>query len=152
MAKDAKGGKDFKKLLPDKDDQIILDGDTNFTEQGGFPYLSEANLKKVKKMKNGTVSEAFLDDATGYYVLLKMVNNNSDEAYKTACDNAIKTAQDEAFKTWYEKEQEAYKIEINSDIWSDVTIGTVTTDIVTLEDLQEMMEEDSSGAKGSSEE
>ena len=84
--------------------------------------------------------------------MLKMVNNNSDEAYKTACDNAIKTAQDEAFKTWYEKEQEAYKIEINSDIWSDVTIGTVTTDIVTLEDLQEMMEEDSSGAKGSSEE
>lgn len=152
MAKDAKGGKDFKKLLPDKDDQIILDDDTNFTEQGGFPYLSEANLKKVKKMKNGSVSEAFLDDATGYYVLLKMVNNNSDEAYKTACDNAIKTAQDEAFKTWYEKEQEAYKIEINSDIWSDVTIGTVTTDIVTLEDLQEMMEEDSSGAKGSSEE
>lgn len=149
MAKDAKGGKDFTKLS-EKDDQITLDDDTNFTEQGGFPYLSEANLKKVKKMKNGSVSEAFLDDDTGYYVLMKMIDNNSDEAYKTACDNAITTAQNEAYNTWYEKEQEAYKIEINSEIWSDVTIGTVTTDIVTLEDLQDMMEEASSDAEGSS--
>ncbi|MCI8770591.1 MAG: hypothetical protein HFH73_05490 [Lachnospiraceae bacterium] len=151
IEKDAKDGKDFKKLISDKETDIILDDDTNFTEQGGFPYLSADNLKKVKKMKNGSISEAFLDDKTGYYVIMKMINNNSDEAYKTACDNAIKTAQDEAYKNWYEKEQEAYKIEINSDIWSDVSIGTVTTDIVTLEDLQEMME-DSSGAEGSSEE
>ena len=112
--------------------------------------MSEANLKKVKKMKNGSVSEAFLDDDTGYYVLMKMIDNNSDEAYKTACDNAITTAQNEAYNTWYEKEQEAYEIEINSEIWSDVTIGTVTTDIVTLEDLQDMMEEASSDAEGSS--
>lgn len=62
----------------------------------------------------------------------------------------LRRLEDEAYNTWYEKEQEAYKIEIHSDVWSDVTIGTVTTDIVTLEDLQEMMEEDSSETKGSS--
>lgn len=151
IVKKAKAGEDFTKLISDDEEDITLEKDTNFTEQGGFPYLSADNLKKVKKMKNGTVSEAFFDNSIGYYVVIKMLDNNSDEAYKAACENAITTAQDEAYQTWYEKEQEEYKIEINTDIWTDVVIGTVTTDIVTLEDLQDMVE-DSSDAKGSSEE
>lgn len=151
IAKKAKAGEDFTKLISDDEKDITLDKDTNFTEQGGFPYLSSDNLKKVKKMKNGSVSEAFLDDTTGYYVVMKMIDNNSDEAYKTACENAVTEAQDKAFQTWYDKEQEEYKIEINTDIWTDVVIGTVTTDIVTAEDIQNMAEDASSDTNGSDE-
>lgn len=149
IAKKAKAGKDFAKLISKDEKDITFEKDTNFTEQGGFPYASADNLKKIKKMKNGTVSEAYLDDETGYYLVIKMINNNSDEAYKTACDNAIKTAQDEEYQEWYEKEQEKYKININTNIWTDVTIGTVTTDIVTAEDLQKMAEDDKDEKNGS---
>lgn len=148
IAKKAKAGEDFTKLISEDEKDITFEKDTNFTEQAGFPYASEDNLKKIKKMKNGSVSEAYLDDTTGYYLVIKMIDNNSDEAYKTACDNAIKSAQDEAYQEWYTKEQEDHKIDINTDVWSDVTIGSVTTEIVTAEDIQKMSE-DSSEENGS---
>lgn len=148
IAKKAKAGEDFEKLISEDEKDITFEKDTNFTEQAGFPYASADNLKKIKKMKNGTVSEAYLDDTTGYYLVIKMIDNNSDEAYKTACDNAIETAQNEAYQEWYNKEQENHKISINTDVWTDITIGTVTTDIVTVEDLQKMAE-DSKDENGS---
>lgn len=141
IAKKAKAGDDFQKLISDDEEDITFEKDTNFTEQGGFPYASADNLKKIKKMKNGRVSEAYLDDATGYYLVIKMLDNNSDEAYKSACDSAVQTAQDEAYQNWYTTEQEKHKISINTDVWTEVTIGTVTTDIVTVEDLQKMAED-----------
>ncbi len=41
--------------------------------------------------------------------------------------------------------KDGYKVEINNEIWDDITIGAVTTAIVTAEDLQAMAEEESSG-------
>ena len=38
-----------------------------------------------------------------------------------------------------------YTVKVNDEIWDDVTIGAVTTSIVTAEDLQAMSEEASSG-------
>lgn len=143
IAKKAQAGEDFAKLISDKEEDITFEEDTNFTESNGFPYVSDTNLKKVKKMKNGTVSEAFIDDEKGYYVVLKMIDNNSSEAYDSACDSAIQSAQDTEYQNWYVEEQQNYKININTDIWTDVTIGTVTTDIVTLEDIQRIAEEQS---------
>ena len=79
-----------------------------------------------------------------------MVNNNSSEAYDTACDDAIADAQDQAYQTWFDKEAEKTKYKVNTDVWTDVTLGTVTTDIVTAEDL-EKMNEDSDENNGSAE-
>ncbi|MBR1742620.1 MAG: hypothetical protein IJ733_12295 [Lachnospiraceae bacterium] len=139
----AKTESDFTKLLDDADkEDVEFKEDASFTESAGWSYLSDANLKKLKKLKNGEVSEPFYDEDAGYYLVVKMINNNSDEAYKTACDNAIKQAQQEAFDTWYQKEQESHKIKINTDIWTDVNVGYVTTEIVTLDDINDM--EDSS--------
>ena len=149
IASKAKTAEDFTTLLGEDESSITLEKDGNFTEKDGWSYVSEDNLKKIKKMKNGAVSEAILDE--NYYVVVKMVNNNSDEAYKNACDDAIEAKQNEAYQTWYEKEEESYDVVVNTDIWTDVTIGTVTTDIVTAEDL-EKMKEDSSDAAGSSKE
>ena len=141
ISKKGNAGEDFAKLISEDDETITFEEDTNFTEQNGFPYVSADNLKKIKKMENGTVSEAFIDDEKGYYVVIKMINNNSSEAYDNACDSAIQTAQDAEYQDWYLEEQQNYKIDINTDVWSDVVIGTVTTDIVTLEDIQRIAEE-----------
>ncbi len=141
IAEKKKKEKDFTKLLDDADkDDVEFKDDANFTESTGWSYVSADNLKKVKALKNGEISEPFYDEDAGYYVIVKMVNNNSDKAYKTACENAVKKAQQDAFNTWYQKEQESHKIKVNNDIWSDVNIGYVTTEIVTLEDINDMEE------------
>lgn len=151
IARKAEKGDDFTNLSDDKDKDITFKEDGNFVEKDGWEYLSDANLKKVKKLKNGQVSQAFLDNSSGYYVVVKMINNNSEEAYKTACDNAVETKQKEAFTNWYTEEETKHTININTDIWTDVALGTVTTDIVTAEDLNDMNEDSSDAASGSDE-
>lgn len=152
IAKKAKAGDDFTKLSDKDNEDITFEKDGSFVEKDGFSYLSDANLKKVKKLKNGQVSEAFIDDTTGYYVVVKMIDNNSEEAYNTACDDAVKAKQDEAFTNWYTEEQAKHKVNVNTDIWTDVTIGAVTTDIVTAEDLNDMKEGSSDATSGGSNE
>lgn len=145
----AKKEKDFTKLLADdKKDDIEFKDDANFTENAGWSYVSEDNLKKVKALKNGEVSEPFYDETAGYYVVVKMINNNSDEAYKTACKNAVESAQKEAYNSWYKTELENHKIKVNDEIWDDVNIGYYTTDIVTLEDINDMEEASSDESSG----
>lgn len=149
IAAKAKAGNDFTDLKTSDMKNVTFEKNGKFTEKDGWSYVSDKNLKKIKKMNNDDVSEAIIDE--NYYVVVKMVDNNSNNAYKEACDSAIKTAQDSAYQTWYDKEEQKYKIDVNTDVWTDVTIGTVTTDIVTAEDLQNMKEDSSDAAKSSSE-
>lgn len=156
LAKKAKTAKDFSKLVGD--DGKDMDGnatefkcsDTEFTEKDGWNYVSESYLKKIKKMKNGEVSEALLDEEADCYIIVKMIDNNSTKSYQTACDNAIEEEQKKKYSEWFEGIEENYEIVRHDDVWEDVTIGSVTTDIVTLDDLEKMREDASSG--GSSEE
>ena len=150
IASQAKTAEDFTTLIGEDESSITLEKEGKFTEKGGWTYVSDKNLKKIKKMKNGTVSDVILDE--NYYVVVKMVDNNSEEAYKTACDDAIKAKQNSAYSDWYDKEQEKYDVVVNTDVWTDVVIGTVTTDIVTAEDLEKMKGDSSDAAGGSSEE
>ena len=64
----------------------------------------------------------------------------------------VKAKQNSAYSDWYDKEQEKYDVVVNTDVWTDVVIGTVTTDIVTAEDLEKMKGDSSDAAGGSSEE
>ena len=75
-----------------------------------------------------------------------MIDNNSTEAYQSECDKAIDAARQAKYDEWYKGIKDSYKVEINNEIWDEVTIGAVTTGIVTAEDLQAMEEEASSGA------
>ena len=150
LAKKAATAKDFTKLIGSKDKTDITYNKAEFTEKDGWSYLSAANLKKVKAMKNGTISQVFLDEKAGYYVFVKMIDNNSTSSYQKACDSAVTSAQTEKYNKWYEKLKETYKINVNASVWNDVTIGTMTTEIVTADDLQKMSKESSSSKKSSS--
>lgn len=144
LAANAATAKDFSKLIKDEEKTDIQYNSGNFTEKSGWSFVSEANLKKIKSMKNNEISEVFLDEEAGYYVFVKMIDNNSTESYESACDSAIKEAQDAKYDEWYTALKDGYKIEINDEIWDTVVIGTVTTGIVTAEDLSAMNEEASS--------
>jgi len=148
LAKKAATAKDFSKLIEDEEKSDIKYNEGNFTEKAGWTYVSEKNLKKIKALKNGNISEVFIDDSAGYYVFVKMKNNNSTEAYEKECDNAISAAQKEKYTEWYSGIKEGYKVKVNDEVWDEVTIGGVTTGIVTAEDLEKMSEEASSGTSG----
>ena len=77
-----------------------------------------------------------------------MIDNNSTSSYQKACDDAVKSAQTEKYTEWLNKLKESYKIKVNASVWNNVEIGSMTTEIVTAEDLQKMKE--SSSKKSSS--
>lgn len=152
IAKKAKSADDFTKLGSEDDEDVTFTEDGSFTKQDGWSLVSKKNLKTIKSMKNGEVSEAFIDDETGYYVVVKMVDNNSEEAYETACDSAITEAQTAAYTEWYSEIQEKdFEVSVK-DAWTDITMGAVTTDIVTAEDLQDMQEDSSESEENGSDE
>lgn len=150
LAKSAKKAKDFTTLLGEDKEGSIKYAEGSFTESEGWSsYLSDENLKKIKAMKNNEISDVIVDTTTGNYMFVKMINNNSTESYDTACEEAIEKAKDDAYYNWLNELKGGYEIKTYDSVWGDVTIGTVTTDIVTADDLEKMSEEASS--KGSSE-
>lgn len=152
LAKKAEKAKDFTKLLGDDEEESELTYETaEFTETDGWSeYLSDKYVAQIKKMKNGEISPVFVDETTGYYMFVKMINNNSSESYKAACESAVESEQETLYQEWLDGIEKGYKIKLYNEIWGDVTIGTVTTDIVTAEDLADM-QEDSSEATSESE-
>lgn len=148
LAAKAKTAKDFTKLLGSKKESGVTYNSGNFTEKEGWStYLSDANLKKIKKMKNGEISGVITDSSTGYTMLIKMVNNNSNKSYDSACDEAITSAKQTAYNEWLAKLEKKHQIKKYDSVWNDVKIGTVTTSIVTADDLSKMAEADSSSSK-----
>ncbi len=147
LAKKAKKTEDFTKLVEDQENSEIKFESANFTEKDGWSqYLSEDNLKKIKAMKNNEISGVIKDETTGYYMVVKMIDNNSTKSYDEACDNAIEDAKNTAYYNWLDEIKKNYTIKVYDSVWNDVAIGTVTTGIVTADDLAKLAESDSSEA------
>jgi foldase protein PrsA len=146
-AKDLKAGKKAieklrKKAVKAKDftKNIITDSDSDNTDdKTGISYstkdlietdtdfLNKKLLKKVKKMKNGEISDV-LETSDAYYVI-KMVNNNDSEAYDSQCESVISQEEETQFDTVYSNTIKAdYTAEAQSFWKGKVTIGYLTTD------------------------
>lgn len=138
-----KDAKDFTKLVDEKEKDITFAEDS-FTEKDGWNIVQDKKiLNEIKGMKNDAISKIYEDKESNRILFVKMVDNNSSEAYDTACENALTEAKNTAYDTWYDGIRKGYSIEAYSDVWADVKIGEMTTDIVTLEDLQKMNEDSS---------
>mgnify|MGYP004654365605 FL=1 len=149
LYKKAADAKDFSNLLKDDSKSDIKFSDTSFTEKDGWSMVTDKKLlKQIKAMKKGEISEVIKDEKSGYVLFVKMVDNNSQDSYKKACDSAVESAQNDAYDKWYQGILENYKVSTNSDVWEDVTIGSVTTDIVTAADLEKMNKDSSDATSG----
>lgn len=90
-------------------------------------FLDAKTLKRVKKMKNGTVSD-LLETDDGYYVI-KMVNNNDPEAYDNQCNTVISQEEENQFDTVYKNTIKAEYTATAQSFWKGrVTIGYLTSD------------------------
>ena len=149
LYKKAADAKDFSKLLKDDNKSDIKFSDTSFTEKDGWSMVTDKKLlKQIKSMKKDEISDIIKDEKSGYVLFVKMVDNNSNDSYKKACDSAITSAKNDAYDTWYQGILENYKVSTNSDVWDDVTIGSVTTNIVTAADLEKMNDDSSDATSG----
>lgn len=149
LYKKAADAKDFSKLLKDDSKSDIKFSDTSFTEKDGWSMVTDKKLlKQIKSMKKDEISDIIKDEKSGYVLFVKMVDNNSNDSYKKACDSAITSAKNDAYDTWYQGILENYKVSTNSDVWDDVTIGSVTTNIVTAADLEKMKGDSSDATSG----
>lgn len=150
VADKAKDAKDFTTLIDEKEEDITYDK-ANFTEKEGWPLVTTKKiLNEIKAMEKDEISEIYEDKKSGNYIFVKMIDNNSSESYNKACDTAIEDAQNAVYDEWYQGILPNYTVEQNMDVWNDIVIGTVTTEIVTIEDLEKMNAEDSSDVSGSS--
>ncbi len=90
-------------------------------------FLDAKTLKKVKKMKNGEVSDV-LETKDGYYVI-KMVNNNDPEAYNNQCNSVISQEKESRFETVYKESIKAEYTATAQSYWKGrVVIGYLTVD------------------------
>lgn len=133
LKKKAKDAKDFTKLLEDSDKSGITHSSAQIVEKDGWTYLSDSQLKNVKKMKNDEISDVIEDKENKYLFLIKMTDNNSSEAYDTACEEAVQTEKDNKYKEYLTEISANYTLEVNDDVWGDVVIGTVTTGVEQVE-------------------
>ena len=133
LQKKAKDAEDFTKLLEDSDTSGITHSSAQIVEKDGWTYLSDDQLKDVKKMKNDEISDVIEDKENKYLFLIKMTDNNSTEAYDSACEEAVQTEKDNKYKEYLENISADYTLEVNNDVWDDVVIGTVTTGVEQVE-------------------
>ncbi len=133
LQKKAKDAEDFTKLLEDSDKSGITHSSAQIVEKDGWQYLSDSQLKSVKKMKNDEISDVIEDKENKSLFLIKMTNNNSTEAYDSACEEAVQAEEDNKYKEYLENISAEYTLEVNDDVWDDVVIGEVTTGIEQVE-------------------
>jgi len=114
--------KEEKKDEEEKSDSIasFTDSDSGKFTAGNSPF-GEDNEKVITAMKNGEISNIIETD-TAYY-LVKMVNNDCQDAYNEACDNAVKTEENNQFSTKYEELSKNYTFEINYEKWDEINLG-----------------------------
>ena len=116
----AKGGDDFAKIVEGKEE--IQNQQKNFVVGQGA--VSEEYEKLAKGLKNDEVTDV-VEAADGYYII-KMVNNNSDEAYQAQVEQKISEEEQKQFEAEYEKIKKDYKITINDEVWDGIVMGETT--------------------------
>jgi foldase protein PrsA len=147
----AKDSGKFEDLIDDNEEDIQYSSES-FTEKDGWSIITDDKiLDKVKAMKNGDISDKILeDDEAGNYVIVKMVNNNNDAAYNSEVDTEVTSKVNDQYNDWYEKLlKKSYKVKYNEKWWDGITMGQVTSAIVTPEQLTQMAQEASETSSGS---
>ena len=132
LQKKSAAAKDFTKgIITDsnsdnKDDKTGISYSTLDLLETNKDFADDATRKKIKAMKNNTVS-GVLETKDAYYVI-KMVNNNDPEAYNNQCEQVVSDEQTSQFNTKYKNEiKTGYTTEVQSYWKGRVKLGALTS-------------------------
>mgnify|MGYP001268906784 CR=1 FL=1 len=120
VLKKAKAGDDFEKIVEKKEE--IQNQENNFVVGQGA--VSEEYEKLAKGLKNDEITD-IVETADGYYII-KMIDNNSDEAYEAQVAQMIDEEEQKQFEAEYEKIKKDYKVTINDEVWDEIVMGETT--------------------------
>lgn len=116
---------DWSTLIPD-DEKEVNHRESSITASDTTSFTEEFR-NTVKAMENGEISN-IIETENGYYVV-RMINNNSSEAYDNAVENAIKEAEENAFnKEFSENILPKYDYKLNERAIKNLRMGRVTLD------------------------
>jgi foldase protein PrsA len=118
--KKAKKGQDFSKIQ--EADKKLTYNTLDFIPDDGT--AEKAYQAAAIELKNDAISDIVETD-TGYYII-KMLDNDSSDAYDEAVDNAISQAKQDAFNAKYENIKKEYTITIHNEVWDPIVIGNIT--------------------------
>ncbi len=140
-------GEEMEGMLPEDEEDIsynstsFLDKDKNDSELETF----------VAEMENGAVANFETEDA---YYLIRMINNDSDEAFETEVRSQIQAKENEEFENDYKDVAESCVIK-TTRYWNKLKIGELTMDTEeesTEESTEETSSEDTTGESATGEE
>ncbi len=117
----AKTTEDWSTLLPE-DEEDVSYSDTNFLESG--TNYSEDMEKMMMSMNNGDVSDIY-EAEDGYYVV-RMVDNNSSEAYDNEVKSKITAEENKQFEEFYNGIQEQHEYSTNEKALASMKMGNIT--------------------------
>lgn len=110
-------------VLPKKEKYIEVQSMV-FMEGDG--QLNDTLQTAAMKLENDAYTDIIEVDAG--YVIIRMVDNECTDSYDEAVETAIEDAQTEAFDNAYEEIKKSYDVEVNDELWDQVTIGNLTID------------------------
>ena len=126
LQKKAKKAKDFTKLV-EENNKSDIQYNTNGLLDTDTTFISEKHCADIKKMKNGAIT-GVLEGDDGFYIV-KMENNNSEEAYNNAVTQANQTEEQNQFATEYATlVSDGYEVIKNQSQWDRIKMGTITID------------------------
>lgn len=117
----AKQTEDWSTILPEDEENVkyvtnnFIIGDSKFSED--FEEI-------VSKLENKEISD-ILENELGYF-LVRMVDNDSQDAYESAVESAITSAEEEAFSKKYQEILDSYEYELNDKYLSTLKMGEIT--------------------------
>lgn len=114
----AKAAPTLKELVDD--DQSLLEH-----EEFGFIVGDETCDPIVEEtaaaLSDGQTSA--IVETSNSYMIVRVVNSNSADGYQEAVDSAVMNAEYQAFDKFYEDLEDQVVIEINHEVWDEVSIG-----------------------------
>lgn len=118
--------KDWSSLVPEDEKELTYH---KYSLTASDTIFSDDFRKTVMAMNNNEVSD-IIETKDGYYVgyfVVRMINNNSSEAYDTAVKNAIEKAEKEAFNEEFSNNiLPKYNYELNERLIRNLRMGRIT--------------------------
>lgn len=125
----AEKGEDFESLIgEDEESDITFSGieaekvwkaDTNF---------SDTITSVIYNMQDDEISDVIKDEDSGELYLIKMLDNNSDEAYEDEVKSRILAKEEESFTNEYiQKLLPSYSIKYKDSVWDKINLGSIFT-------------------------
>lgn len=121
----AGSGEDFAALIGENDEsKIEFSGEEAEGICKADTDFSDTLTSVIYAMKNDEISDVIKDEDSGSLYLIKMINNNSDEAYEDEVKSRISSEETSRFEDEYaDNILPNYNIDYKEEVWKKISLG-----------------------------